>query len=306
MQRFLLSRLVYSLFVVIGVVTVAFFLARIGGDPILLYLPDQATPAQVEALRHQLGMDRPLVLQYVAYLERAVLHLDLGESIRHGQPAAELVLERVPATVQLALAALLVSVVVALPIGILSAVYKDSALDAMARVLALIGQSTPLFWLEVILILVFAVQLRLLPAFGRGGVRHLILPAVALGTYSAGLIMRILRAEVASILTEDYIRTAWAKGLPGRLVYWRHALKNASIPLVTLIGLQFGYLLSGVVVTEFVFAYPGMGRLALSAIFGRDFPVVQAFAIFSAAMMVVANLAVDLLYVWLDPRIKYG
>jgi peptide/nickel transport system permease protein len=305
-QRFLVRRIVYSLFVILGVVTIVFFLARLGGDPVLLYLPDQATPTQVEALRHELGMDRPLMVQYAAYLVRAMLHLDFGESIRHGRPAIDLVLERAPATIQLALAALLVSVIVALPVGILSAVYKDSMVDATARVIALLGQSTPLFWMEVILILVFAVQLRLLPAFGRGGIEHLVLPAVALGTYSAGLIMRVLRAEVVSILSEDYVRTAWAKGLPPRRVYWRHALRNAGIPVITLVGLQFGYMLSGVVVTEFVFAYPGMGRLALSAIFGRDFPVVQAFATFSAGMMVTANLIVDVLYVWLDPRIKYG
>jgi peptide/nickel transport system permease protein len=305
-QRFLLSRLVFSVFVVLGVMTVVFFLARLSGDPVLLYLPEQATPAQIEALRHELGFDRPLLVQYASYLGQVLLHFDFGNSLRHGRPAAALVLERVPATIQLAVAALFISLVVALPVGILSAIYKDSAFDAAARVLALIGQSTPLFWMEVVLILIFAVQLRLLPAFGRGGIEHLVLPACALGVYSAGLIMRVLRSEVASILNQEYIRTAWAKGLPSRLVYLRHALKNAGIPVVTLIGLQFGYMLSGVVVTEFVFAYPGMGRLALTAIFGRDFPVAQAFAVFSATMMAAANLIVDLVYVWLDPRIRYG
>lgn len=271
----------------------------------MLFLPEQATPQQIESFRRQLGLDRPVGVQYLTYLERAFLHLDFGQSLRHGRSASALVLERVPATLELAASALLVSLTIALPLGVLSAVYRDSFVDGVARLLALVGQSTPLFWMEVIMILVFAVHFRVLPAFGRGGLAHLVLPSVALGIYSAGLIMRILRAEIITILGQDFVRTARAKGLHNRTVYTRHVLKNASIPVVTIIGLQFGFMLSGVFITEFVFAYPGMGRLALSAIFGRDFPVVQAFAVLSAVIMATANIGVDLLYTWLDPRIRY-
>lgn len=305
MRRYIASRLGFSLFVVLGVVTIVFFLGRLSGDPVLLFLPEQATPQQVEAFRRELGLDRPLGLQYLSYLERVFLHLDFGTSIRHRRPAAVLVLERVPATLELAASALLISLMIALPLGVLSAVYRNSVLDAGARFLALVGQSTPLFWLEVIMILVFAVHLRILPAFGRGGLIHLVLPSVALGTYSAGLVMRILRAEIITILGQDFVRTARAKGLQNRSVYIRHVLKNAGIPVVTLVGIQFGFMLSGVFITEFVFAYPGMGRLALSAIFARDFPVVEAFAVFSAVIMASVNIVVDMLYVWLDPRIRY-
>jgi peptide/nickel transport system permease protein len=305
MLRYTVSRLAFSVFVVIGVLTLVFFLARLSGDPTLLYLPEQATPQQIAAFRHQLGLDRPLMVQYVTYLYR-VAHLDMGESLRHGGSAARLVVERIPATLQLAGVAFGISLVISLPMGILSAIYKDSPFDAAARVVALIGQCTPIFWLGIILILFFAVRLHWFPTSGRGGLIHLVLPGVTLGTYSAGFVMRILRAEIITILGQDYVRTAWAKGLGHITVYLRHVLKNAGIPALTLVGLQLGYLLSGAVITEFVFAYPGMGRLALAAILERDFPIVQVFAVFSGIIMTTINLAVDLLYAWFDPRIRHA
>jgi peptide/nickel transport system permease protein len=233
-----------------------------------------------------------------------VAHFNLGDSLRHGGSAARVVFERMSATLELAAFAFAVSLAISVPMGILSAIYKDSAIDAAARVLALIGQCTPIFRLGIVLILVFAVRLHLFPTSGRGGIAHLVLPGVTLGTYSAGFVMRILRAEIITILGQDFVRTAWAKVLPAPRVYLRHALKNAGIPVLTLVGLQLGYLLSGAVITEFVFAYPGMGRLALAAILERDFPVVQVFAIFSGFIMTTINLAVDLLYAWFDPRIR--
>ncbi|SRR5579884_13009 len=303
MLGYTVRRIAFSLFVVFGVVTLVFFLSRLSGDPALLYLPEQATPQQIAAFRHQLGLDRPLIMQYVMYLDQAV-HLNLGDSLRHGGSAARLVFGRMNATLELAAFAFVISLTISVPMGILSAIYKDSLVDAAARVLALIGQCTPIFWLGIVLILVFAVRLHLFPTSGRGGLTHLVLPGVTLGTYSAGFVMRILRAEVITILGHDYVRTAWAKGLRKPRVYIRHVLKNAGIPVLTLVGLQLGYLLSGAVITEFVFAYPGMGRLALAAILERDFPVVQVFAIFSGCIMTTLNLAVDLLYAWFDPRIR--
>jgi ABC-type dipeptide/oligopeptide/nickel transport system permease component len=304
MLGYTVRRIALSLFVVLGVVTLVFFLSRLSGDPAMLYLPERATPQQIAALRHRLGLDRPLAVQYVLYLDR-VVHLDLGNSLRHGRPATRLVFERMGATLQLAAFAFVVSLAISVPLGILSAIYKDTPIDTAARLLALVGQCTPIFWLGVVLILVFAVRLHLFPTSGRGGLVHLVLPGVTLGTYSAGLVMRILRAEIIAILGQDYIRTAWAKGLNKPRVYLRHVLKNAGIPVLTLVGLQLGYLLSGAVITEFVFAYPGMGRLALAAILERDFAVVQVFTIFSGFIMTTINLVVDLLYAWFDPRIRF-
>jgi len=303
MLRYTVSRLAFSVFVILGVVTLVFFLTRLSGDPALLYLPEQATPQQIAAFRHQLGLDRSLIVQYGVYLYQ-VAHLNMGESLRHGDSAVALVFQRVPATLELATSAFMISLVISVPLGILSAVYKDSILDAAARVVALVGQCTPIFWLGIVLILVFAVQLHLFPTSGRGGLTHLVLPGVTLGTYSAGFVMRILRGEIITILGQDYVRTAWAKGLRRPAVYVRHVLRNAGIPVLTLAGLQLGYLLSGAVITEFVFAYPGMGRLALNAILERDFPVVQVFALFCGVIMTTVNLVVDLLYAWFDPRIR--
>ena len=306
MARYLLQRLIASVLVVVGVVTFVFFLMRLSGDPLLLYVSERASPEEVEQLRRQLGMDRPLPLQYLEYMGRVLLRLDFGESLRHRQPSLEVVAHYLPATIHLALLGLVIALILSLPLGILSAVYRDSPLDAATRLLALIGQSVPIFWLGVMLILLFAVRLHLLPSSGRGGWEHLIMPGLVLGANSAGLMMRVLRSSMLDVLSEDYVRTARAKGVHRRGVLIHHALKNAAIPFVTLIGLRIGFLLSGAVVTEFVFGYPGIGRLTLQAILNRDFPVVQAFVAITAVMVVVSNFAVDMIYAWLDPRIKYA
>lgn len=305
MRRYLLRRLVASILVIVGVVTLVFFLMRLSGDPVLLYISERAGPEQVEQMRRQLGLDRPLVVQYVEYMRRAFGALDFGESLRYREPAMTVILRHFTATLELAAVGLLVALALSLPLGILSAVYRDSFLDSMTRLLALIGQSVPIFWLGIMLILSFAVRWHLLPSSGRGGWEHLVMPGLVLGANSAGLMMRVLRSSMLTVLEDDYVRTAYAKGLQKRTVLLRHALKNAAIPFVTLVGIRIGYLLSGAVITEFVFGYPGIGRVTLQAVFNRDFPVVQTFVAISAAMMVTINFAVDMLYAWLDPRIKY-
>jgi peptide/nickel transport system permease protein len=305
MGRYVARRLVFSLFVVMGVVTVVFVLVRLSGDPVLLYLPEDATEEEIAHYRHEMGFDRPLFIQYADFMWNAFTHGDMGRSFRHGVPALPLVVERLPATIELATFAFLVAMVVAIPVGIISAVYRNSFLDAIARIFALLGQSLPIFWTGIVLILLFAVRFRFFPTSGRGQFKHLVLPGFALGIYSMAVTMRVLRSSMIEVLSSDYIRTARAKGLAERVVLIRHALRNASLPVITVMGLRIGYLLSGSILTESVFAYPGMGWLVVQAIYQRDFAIVQAFVIVVSTMIVSINLIVDLLYAYLDPRITY-
>ena len=305
MTTYVIRRVILSVFVVMGVVTVVFFLIRLSGDPVLLYLPDDATAEEIARYRHAMGFDRPLYVQYADFMWKTFSQGNLGRSFRHGMPALPLVLERLPATVQLASVAFVIAMGVAIPVGILSAIHRNSLLDAVVRVVALLGQSLPIFWTGIVLILIFAVRLRLLPTSGRGGLRHLVLPGITLGAYSMAVTMRVLRSSMIDVISNDYIRTARAKGLNERVVLFRHALRNASLPVITVIGLRAGYLLSGSVLTEFVFAYPGMGRLVVQAIYQRDFAVIQAFVFVISVIIVSINLIVDLLYAYLDPRIVY-
>jgi ABC-type dipeptide/oligopeptide/nickel transport system permease component len=304
MVAFLIRRLFHTVFVMLAVCLVVFVLIRLSGDPASLYLPEDATPAEIEAFREKMGWNRPIHIQYVDFMER-VLHGDFGTSLRHNEPALELVLERLPATLELTVVALTFALAIAVPVGVLSAIRQDSVFDAVARIVALLGLCLPNFWFGLMLIIVFAVELDVLPAFGRQSLANLILPGLTLGFSAAATIMRLVRSNVLEVLRMDYVRTARAKGLVERLVLVRHVLKNAAIPTVTIIGLRLGYLLSGAVVTETVFAYPGMGRLAVQAIANRDFAVVQAFVIVAALVFAVANLLVDVLYTFLDPRIRY-
>lgn len=282
---------------------IAFLLTHLSGDPAALLLPPSATLADIAVFREQSGLDRPLLVQYLDFLGHAARG-DFGRSIRHGEPALQLVLERLPATVELSAAALLLALVVAVPLGVVAAVRRGSAFDQLGLLLSLVGQAFPVFWLGIVLILVFAEDLRWLPASGRGDLAHLVLPAVALAAYTVAMVARLLRSSLIDVLSADYIRTARGKGLAERAVLVGHALKNAALPVVTVIGLQVGTLLGGAVVTEEVFAYPGMGRLALQAIANRDFTVVQAFVVVMAILITAVNLLVDLLYAWLDPRVK--
>ncbi len=304
MRRYILRRLAQAVLVVVGVSLVVFFVIRLGGDPTFLLLAADATESDRARFAHEQGFDRPIHVQYAAFVQRA-LQGDLGRSLRYRQPALPLVLERLPATMELAFAALVVSLIVAIPAGVISAVRRDTAYDNLTMLGALFGQSMPVFWLGIMLILVFSVWLELLPTSGRGGFAHLVLPALTLGLYSTARVTRLVRAGMLDVIGQDYIRTAWAKGLPGRRVVFKHALRNTLIPVITIIGLELGTLLGGAVITETVFAWPGMGRLAVTAIFQRDYPLVQATVLVTALVFVLSNLLVDLLYGWLDPRIRY-
>jgi ABC-type dipeptide/oligopeptide/nickel transport system permease component len=293
----------HTIFVALGVITLVFVALRMSGDPAAAMLPGDASVEETIALRRTLGLDRPLYAQYASFLGSAVTG-DFGTSFRHQQPAFELVLERLPATLELAFAALALALVVALPLGILAAVYRGGPVDAAAMVFAVIGQATPYFWMGIMLILIVAVQLDWLPTSGRGGMERLILPAVTLGTHFAASLARLTRTSMLEVLGQNFVTTARAKGLSEGSVILGHALKNAAVPVVTLIGLQFGTLLGGAVVTETIFAWPGVGRLAVQSIFVRDYPVVQAGVLVLALTFVALNLLVDLLYGWLDPRIR--
>jgi peptide/nickel transport system permease protein len=303
MRTFLLRRLLQSLVVLLGVSFVVFAILFLTGDPALVLLPPDASAEDVRRFRELMGFDDPFLVQYGRFL-RGALQGDFGQSVRHGEPAFDLVLERMPATFELAGAALLLALCLAIPAGIVSAVRRNSALDYIYTVVALFGQSLPTFWLGIMLILVFSVQLHLLPSSGRGTLEHLVLPAVTLGLFTTARITRLTRSGMLEVLGQDYIRTARAKGVSDPPVVWKHALKNAAIPIVTIVGIELGTLLGGSVITETIFAWPGVGRLSVQAIANRDYPVVQAAVFLLATTFVVVNLVVDLVYTYLDPRIR--
>lgn len=284
---------------------VVFLLLRLAGDPLELLVPPDASQADVEAMRRTLGLDRSWLVQYGAFLAAAVRG-DLGTSFYHGVPALELVLERLPATLELILAAMAFSLAVAIPAGIVAARRPGSLADRLARGVSLLGISAPPFWIGIMLILVFAVELRWLPSSGRGTLAHLVLPAFSLALYRVALFTRLVRAGMVEALSQDYVRTARAKGVSERRLLYRHALKNTLIPVVTVAGLQMGSLFAGAIVTERIFAWPGMGRLILDAITKLDYPVVVAWALVVAAGFVTVNLIVDCLYSLVDPRVRLG
>ena len=301
---YLIRRSLQSLLLILLVTVVVFLLLHITpGDPATIILGEQATPEQIADLRRTMGLDRPLLEQYLRFLSNAVQG-NFGQSIRAQRAASEVVIERLPATLQLTAGAFAFAVLVGMPIGILSAVKRFSLWDHGSMLIALLAQSMPVFWLGLMLIVVFAVQLRWLPASGMGQPQHLILPAVTLGTFLIGLIIRLTRSSMLEVLSQEYVRTARAKGLRERTVLVRHALKNALIPVVTLLGLQLGLLLGGAVITETVFAWPGMGMATVTAIHQRDYPVVQTAVLVSAVLVVGINWSVDVVYHFLDPRIR--
>ena len=305
MRAFIVRRLLHALFVVWGVVTAVFFLVRVTGDPAAFLVDQTATQAEIAHARTLLGLDRPLAVQYVDFLSAAPRG-DFGASIRERRPAMRMVLEALwPATVELALAALVLSTLPAIPLGIVSATRKDRLPDHLSRIGSLFLQSMPSFWLGLMLILAFAVGLGgLLPAYGSGSFAHLILPAVTLAAAPLAQNVRLIRAGMLEVLAQDYVRTARAKGLAERFVIYRHALWNAAIPVLTVAGLSLGFMLSGAIVIETVFSWPGLGRLIVQAIPGRDFPVIQAGVFVFAVIFVALNLLVDALYAVVDPRIR--
>ncbi len=300
MLQYLTSRVISALLVVLVSASLVFFLIRLSGDPVQMMLGETSGIEQARALRHSLGLDKPLAAQYLIFLGNAVRG-DFGRSFRYDQSALSLVLERLPATLELALGSLLLSILVAVPLGIMAAARRGSVIDWLAGMLAVAGQSTPIFLLGLLLILIFAVNLHWLPSSGR---EEPILPMITLAAYSLPLTMRILRSSMLDALGRDYIRTARAKGLTEHVVIYVHALRNALIPVVTVVGMRMGFLIGGAVITEKVFAYPGVGRLALQALSYRDFPVIQAFIAVIALLVAGLNLVVDILYGWLDPRIR--
>jgi ABC-type dipeptide/oligopeptide/nickel transport system permease component len=303
MKVFLARRLLQSLLVLLGVSFVVFGILYLTGDPALVLLPPDATPEDVQKFRESMGFNDPFFVQYGRFLAGA-LQGNFGKSIRHDESAFRLVVERMPATFELAGAALVIALGLAIPAGIVSAARRNTVLDYVSTVVALLGQSMPTFWLGIMLILLFSVRLNLLPSSGRGTLQHLLLPAVTLGLFTTARIMRLTRSGMLEVLSQDYIRTARAKGVSGPPVVWKHAFKNAAIPIVTIVGIELGTLLGGSVITETIFAWPGVGRLSVQAIYNRDYPVVQAAVFLLASTFVLVNLVVDLLYTYLDPRIR--
>ena len=300
---FVAYRLFRALVALWLVSTVVFVVMRLSGDPVPLLLPPDAPIAEMERVRRELGLDRAIPVQYGVFLAN-VVRGDFGRSIHFRQPALQVALSYLPATVELGLAAFLIAVIVAFPVGVLSAVRRNSALDHAAMGLALVGQSAPTFFLGIVFILVLSLRLDLFPTSGRGEWRHLVLPALTLGAFAMASIARITRSAVLEIQGADFIRTARAKGVAEMWVVAKHTLRNAALPILTITGLQFGTLLGGAVVTETVFAWPGMGRLAIQSIYNRDYPVVQSTVFLAAVLFIIINLALDVLYGLLDPRTR--
>lgn len=311
MFRYIIRRLLQSILVVIGVSILVFVILFQTGDPTLLMASPDATKEDLEQLRHNLGFDRPIYIQYLDFASDAVRG-DFGTSLRQGQPVFDLVIDRVPATLKLALTAFVLSVVISIPVGIISATKRNSLADNAVMGFSLLGQALPGFFLGIMLIYIFGGKLGWLPSYGQGdgslvsSIKHLILPAITLSTFSLARNARLVRSSLLEVLGLDFVRTARSKGLAERVVMYRHALKNALIPVVTIFGLEFGTLLGGAVITETVFAWPGIGRLVVLAIQQRDFPVVVGAVTVIAIVFVFINLAVDLLYGVIDPRVRYS
>jgi peptide/nickel transport system permease protein len=303
--RFLIRRFLLTIPVLIGVATLVFSLIHlVPGDPVQAMLGESASPQDVAQLRTRLGLDRPLYQQYVSFAA-GVVHADLGTSLRTNQPVTTVILERMPATMELALAAMVVAVLIAIPLGIIAAVRKGTRVDYAATTLALVGISMPTFWLGPLLAIIFSVWLGWFPVSGRGTVANLVLPAITLGAPLAAILARMTRASVLEELRELYVMAARARGVSEARAVLAHAFRNSLIPIVTVIGLQFGSVLTGAVITETIFAWPGVGRLLVQSISARDYPAVQGCILLIAITYVSVNLAIDVLYGFLDPRIRY-
>ncbi len=301
---FVLERVLQAVVTLLMLSVIVFGLARLTGDPASLMAPMEATEADLANLRASMGLDKPLPVQYWIFVSNAVQG-DFGDSIKWNRPAAEMIVERFPATLILSLAAMVFGLLLAIPVGILSAVKRDTWFDNVGKIIALIGQSMPTFWFGILLILVFSLHLRLLPTSGYGIGTHMILPTVTLGFFVAASIMRITRSAMLDALEADYVRTARSKGVPEWRIILVHALKNGAIPILTITALQAATILRGAVVTETVFAWPGIGKVAIDAVYGRDFPLVQASVMFMGVVFLAVNLLVDIAYLALDPRISY-
>jgi peptide/nickel transport system permease protein len=293
------------LLVLLGVVTIVFFTSRLTGDPATMIFGTTTSDAQIAAYRTAMGWDQPILLQYGAFLV-SLSRFDFGDSFYYRQSAVKVVLERMPATIELAFAALVFAVVSGMVAGIIAAVFRGTVIDTLIMSTAIFWRSMPIFWSALMLIFIFSVQLRWLPSLGRESLLHLILPAFSLGVIQAAQIARLSRSSMIDILGLDFIRTATAKGVARHVVILKHALRNALLPVVTLVGLQLGALLGGAVIAETIFSWPGVGRLVITAILQRDFPVVQVAVLLIAFIFVAINLIIDLLYPFIDPRVKHA
>jgi ABC-type dipeptide/oligopeptide/nickel transport system permease component len=305
MGAYALRRIAEAVPTLLGITIVTFLFMRVGGDPATLVLGETATREAVASYRQEHGLDRPIVEQYIKYMT-GVVRGDLGTSVRYQAPVSRILIDRLPATAELGLVAVALAVVIGIPLGILTGVRSLGAFGALLRSVPLLAQAVPGFFLGLVLIMLFSVRLQWLPTGGRGSVAHLVLPALTLAALMVALIMRMTRSSLRDVLRQDYVRTARAKGLGQVSVIFRHALRNALIPVVTVVGLQAAALFSGAVVTETVFAWPGVGRLLVQSVYSRDLPMVQAIVLFGTASVVSMNLAIDLAYALIDPRTRYG
>ncbi len=304
MQRYLLSRLIQSVFILFGILVLVFIMVRLTGDPVSLMVPREASAEAKEEFRHKMGYDRPQIVQFWDFISGAVVG-DFGNSLHFKKPAMPMVMRRLPATVQLAGAGMLMAIVIAIPLGLVGGARPGSIWDNIGRTLGLLGQSIPSFWLALLMIFFFAVRLRWFPSFGRDELKSIIMPGFVMGFGSMGALVRLTRSAVLEIRGEDFIRTAYSKGLHPRRIYVRHVLRNAAIPIISVLGVTFGYSLGGSIYIETIFSWPGMGQLIEQAIGWRDYPLIQAIAFFTSVVVVALNLLTDIAYVLIDPRIRY-
>ena len=305
MQRYIIGRVIQSIVSMFVVSVIVFALVRLSGDPISIMMPAEASKADIELMRAHLGLDRPWAVQYWRFATQA-FQGDFGRSVRFRRPALDLVTERYGATLELGGLAVVIVIAVALPVGVYSAVRRGSALDYAARVFAALGQAVPPFWLGLVLVLIFGVLLHLLPTSGRGTPLHVLLPGITLGWFAVAGLMRLTRSSMLDVLGSEYVKLARIKGLPERRVIWRHAFKNAALPVVTFAALLFVALLNGSIIVETVFSWPGLGLLVIEAVDSRDYPIVQTVVLFLSAMYIGVNLLVDILYAYLNPKIRYS
>ena len=305
MQRYLVRRILMALVTLLAVTVIIFVMSWAAGDPRHIYLDDYSTQEDWDRLTINLGLDKPYYQQYAIFLKDAVRG-KFGKSIKEGRPSMEIIIERLPATFQLGISAFIFSVIVGVPLGILSAVKRGSVLDITGKVVALIGQSAPVFWLGLMLMFFFAVKLAWLPPYGRQEPTSIILPAVALGWFYAAANLRLLRSAMLNVLDSEYVKLARAKGVSNNVVIWKHSLRNALIPVLTFAGITLGSLVTGSLVVETVFAWPGLGQLAIQALVGNDYPLLQAVIVIFTLMYVIAALMVDIMYAYIDPRIRYA
>ena len=305
MQRYISRRLIQMIIALFLMSVIVFLLGRLTGDPVSMLLSQYSTEEDRVRITEQLGLTKPILEQYGIFVINA-LQGDLGKSVAgDNRPALTLILERFPASLKLAMASLVISVLIGIPLGVLSAVRRGSVWDGLARLLALLGQSLPAFWLGIVLMYFFSVKLRLLPTSGYGGIQHFILPAATMGLFTVAAVTRLTRSSMLEVLDSEYIKLARIKGVSEAIVIWKHALRNSLMPVITFMGTFFATMITGAVVIETVFSWPGIGRLAYESILNRDFPVMQAVILFMTSLYILANLIVDILYAWVDPRIRY-